>query len=52
VKLFQQKGLRTIVFAMKKLKSDLSKAELKEMPISDIESNLTLLGATAVEDTL
>ena len=40
------------MFAMKELPGNRPMHIIKEMEVVEVESNLTLLGATGVEDTL
>lgn len=43
------KGLRTLCFAMKEMRGD---EDWENIKVEDVECDLTLLGATAVEDLL
>ena len=47
---FQKKGYRTLLFAMKEM--HVTDALLTDMSVEDVESDLSLLGATGVEDAL
>jgi magnesium-transporting ATPase (P-type) len=51
VEMFASKGLRTLCFAMKELNWD-EKQDPAFLKASDLENELTLLGATGLEDLL
>lgn len=46
------KGLRTLMFAIKELPSDTTADSLKDKPDEDIENGLKFLGGTGLEDLL
>lgn len=46
------KGLRTLMFAVKELPSDTTADSLKDKPDEDIENGLKFLGGTGLEDLL
>lgn len=50
---FSAKGLRTLMFAMREIDAELlGKRNWQQVKPEEIETNLTLLGATGVEDLL
>jgi len=49
---FAKEGLRTLMFAKRVLSTSETDKSIKEMPIEDFESDLTLLGVTGLEDLL
>ena len=52
VEAMAKKGLRTLLFAMKEIHWDGSRDATFDLKIDEVESNLTLLAATGVEDLL
>ena len=45
-------GLRTLMFAIKELDSSTTAEQLKETPDEELESGITFLGGTGLEDLL
>jgi len=48
---FAEQGLRTLVYGYKEM-PDMDENEIEELLVEDVETNITLLGVTGVEDLL
>jgi magnesium-transporting ATPase (P-type) len=49
---FACQGLRTLVYVTKELSGSMTQDQIKQMPLSELESNFKLLGVSGVEDLL